>query len=500
MALLACLWLAARFAPAAAQDGSTDSPAGRLVEEVGKGPTLEKNLRVLCDEIGGRLPGSEANHRAVNWAVEAFRQAGLSQVHTEGFNIPNSWAEGETRAEVTAPVKFAVRVASTGWSSATPGGGLDTEVLAAGRGDEGDVEHLGAAGRGKILLIAADALNSFQEMGVEQRRDTIAMREAEKIGAAALLFTASRPHGLLYRHANLVDGRLDKVPSAVVAREDALRIERLIESGKKVRMRLAMPNKIGGPFQAKNVVAEIRGSEKPDEVMIVGAHLDSWDLGTGCLDNGCNATMVIEVARAMQALHLRPRRTVRFILFNAEEEGLLGSRAYVEQHRAELDRIVAVLVHDMGTGRISGYSLGGRRELDAPLQQVMAPVDFLGATNHTPDAFFGTDHFDFLLEGIPTLVANQDTTDYVPNYHAQSDDFDKVDLRELKNQATIAAVTAYNIANGAERFGKRQTRAEVAQLMRDTRLDEQLKFLGLWSEWESGERGRRDNRPRMARR
>src|ERR1041384_2673007 len=246
-----------------------------------------------------------------------------------------------------------------------------------------------------------------------------------------------------------------------------------------------MPNKTGAPLEQQNVVGEIRGYEKPDETVILGAHLDSWDLGTGCLDNGCNAALVIEAARAIQALNARPKRTVRFILVNAEEEGLLGSRAYVEHHRSELDQIVAVIVHDMGSGRVSGYSLGGRRELEGGLQQIMTPVDFLGANNHTTDAFFGTDHFDFQLEGIPTLVANQDTTDYVASYHAQSDDFDKVDLRELKNQTTVAAVTAYDIADRPDRFGRRQTRAEVERLMHDTRLDDQLKFLGLWSEWES---------------
>ncbi len=334
---------------------------------------------------------------------------------------------------------------------------------------------------------------------MEQRRATIAMREAEKIGAAAVLFMSTRPQGLLYRQANLVDGRLDKLPSAVVAREDAQRLLRLLEAGKRVRMRLALPNKIGGPFQARNVVAEIRGAEKPAEVVILGAHLDSWDLGTGCLDNGCNAALVIEAARAIEAAHLRPKRTIRFILFDGEEEGLLGSRAYVEQHRAELDNIVAVVIHDMGSGRISGYSLGGRGEIQPALEEIMGPVNYLGATNHTNDAFFGTDHFDFLLQGIPTLVANQDTTVYVPNYHAQSDDFDKVDLKELKDQATIAAVTAYNIADRPDRLGKRLTRVEIARLLRETRLDEQLKFLGLWQEWETGRRGRRDGGESSAR-
>jgi len=496
--VLVCRPAGAQDRNGAVRNANSGSAAYRLIDEVANTPTLESNLRVLCDEIGGRLPGSDAMRRAISWAIDAFHKAGLASVHTESFLIPNSWAEGATRAEVISPARFVIHAAATGWSSPIPNG-IEAEVLGGQRGEEGEVERLGAAAKGKIILISSEPLNNFQDMGMEQRRATIAMREAEKIGAAAVLFMSTRPQGLLYRQANLVDGRLDKLPSAVVAREDAQRLLRLLEAGKRVRMRLALPNKIGGPFQARNVVAEIRGAEKPAEVVILGAHLDSWDLGTGCLDNGCNAALVIEAARAIEAAHLRPKRTIRFILFDGEEEGLLGSRAYVEQHRAELDNIVAVVIHDMGSGRISGYSLGGRGEIQPALEEIMGPVNYLGATNHTNDAFFGTDHFDFLLQGIPTLVANQDTTVYVPNYHAQSDDFDKVDLKELKDQATIAAVTAYNIADRPDRLGKRLTRVEIARLLRETRLDEQLKFLGLWQEWETGRRGRRDGGESSAR-
>ncbi len=485
ISLALLLWAAA----APAQNGH--APVEHLIDEVAETSALEKNLRVLCDEIGGRVPGTPAMSRAIEWAEDAFRKAGLSQVHTESFTIPNSWVEGETRAEVIAPAHFPVHLAAAGWSAATPNGGVEADVVSGGRGEEGEVAGLGARAKGNIVLMRSDSLSGFQDMAVEQRRATIALREAEKAGAAAVLLMSTRPRGLLYRHTNVVDGRLDKLPSAVVAREEAQRILRLIDSGQKVRMRLSLPNRTGGPLEAQNVVAEIRGREKPEEVVIVGAHLDSWDLGTGCLDNGCNAALVVEAARAIQATEPHPRRTVRFILFSGEEEGLLGSRAYVEKHRSELDRIVAVLVHDIGVGRISGYSLGGRKDIEAGLIEALAPVASRGANTHTTDAFFGTDHFDFLLEGIPTLVANQDATDYVPNYHAQSDTFDKVDVPELKNQATIAAVVVYDIADRPTRLGKRLNRGEVEKLLKDTRLDDQLKFLGLWDEWANGRRGRR---------
>ena len=265
---------------------------------------------------------------------------------------------------------------------------------------------------------------------------------------------------------------------------------RLIDTLGKVQVRLSLPNKTAGPTRTANVVAEIRGSERPNEYVLVGAHLDSWDMGAGCLDNGCNVALVIEIARTIAASKLRPKRSIRFVLFSAEEQGLLGSEAYVRAHRKELDDLVAVLIHDMGDGRVSGYSLGGRRDIEDGLVDAMEPVSGRGANAHSYDAFFGTDHFDFLLEGIPTLVAIQDTTEYVPTYHSSADTFDKVSLSALRDRVSIAAVTVFNLADSETRLGKRLSREEVGRLIDETGLDDQMKFLGLWEAWADGTRGR----------
>ena len=452
--------------------------------------TAEKNLRVLCDEIGARMTGTPNLRRAVEWGVNAFRQAGVTQVHTESFTVPNSWVEEAAHGEVTSPERFPIRLTGAAWGTGTPASGLEAEVIAGGRGDEGQITRLGSAVRGKIVAISSEAVTNFNDMAVEYRRALVATREAERAGAAAVLLTSTQPRGVLYRHIVTLDGRVAGLPAAIVTREDALRMLRLLESGQHLRMRLTLRNKVGGPVEAQNVVAEVRGREKPEEVVLYGAHLDSWDLGTGCLDNGVNAALAVEVARFFQTAERHPRRTVRFVLFSGEEQGLLGSQAYVARHRDELDRIVAVVVHDIGDGRITGYSLGGRRDIEDAVRESLRPVAYRGATSHTTDAFFGSDHFDFLLEGIPTLVANQDTTDYVPNYHAPSDTFDKVDLEEWRADTAVAATLLYGLAERPERPGKRLTRAEIEQQMRDTRLDDQLKFLGVWDQWTRGERGR----------
>jgi hypothetical protein len=464
--------------------------AAALLDTVSRSRSLEKNLRVLCDEIGGRMPGTPAMKRAVDWAVESFREAGVDKVETEPFTIANSWREGKTKIEVLSPVRFDVRGVSSAWVPATPRRGLRAEVLDGGSGREGYIRRLGSRVKGKILLVRSDSVRTFLDLANEQRDTTVALREAAEMGAAAVLFMSTRPRGLLYRHVNVVDGALDVLPTALIAREDAERILRLIEAGRAPRMRLALPNKTGGAFHAHNVVAEIQGSELPEETVIVGAHLDSWDLGTGCLDNGANAALVVEMARGLAAASRRPKRSVRFILFSGEEQGLLGSKAYVRAHRNELDSVVAVIVHDMGGGKIKGYSLGGRRDIEDGLVEAMEPVSGRGANAHSFDAFFGSDHFDFLLEGIPTLIAIQDTTEYVPNYHSSSDTYDKIDLYDLRQQAGLAAVTVFNLADRQERLGKRLNRAEMEELIDETGLDDQLKFLGLWEEWENGSRGR----------
>ena len=224
--------------------------------------------------------------------------------------------------------------------------------------------------------------------------------------------------------------------------------------------------------------------------MVLGAHLDSWDLGTGALDNGCNAAMVIDAARVIHASGTVPRRSIRFILFTGEEQGLLGSAAYAHAHRAELDNMIAAIIFDSGIGKVTGYALGGRQDIVAPVRTALEPLSSLGVKDFTMNAGMDTDNFDFLIEGVPTLVAIQDPANYMLNYHAASDTFDKVDIAELKRHAAIAAVTAFALADASERIGPRQSRAEIEQLMRDTGLDKDMQEAGFWPLWEKSVRGR----------
>ncbi len=488
----------ARMQAAAQGAGSCSSTGSSLCAEAtpkiianALGPSpLEENLRKLTDEVGGRVTGSAAMKRAVDWAVAAFRQAGTENVHTEKYAIPVSWSEGETRLTVLSPMPFPVRLVSAGWSPATPAGGIEADVVDIGDGSEEAFARAGASVRGAIVLVHSEVGHAWPDLFNDYLRAPGIIDRALGAGARAILWMGTHEQGVLYRHQNTLNGELDRIPQAVVAREDAQRLARFRTAGQRVRVRLELPNLIGGPAEQENVVAEIRGREKPDEFVVLGAHLDSWELGTGALDNGCNAALVIEAARVIAATGMRPRRSIRFVLFSGEEQGMLGSLAYARAHRAEMDRAMAAVIFDEGIGRVTGYSLGGRKDAEAGVREVLKPLEAWGVNAHTMDAFVGTDNMDFLLEGVPTLVANQEEANYLPNYHASTDTLDKVDMRELKLHTALAAVTVFGIAERAARIGKRQSRAEIEALMKETGLDKQLQTFGLWEQWQKGQRGR----------
>jgi carboxypeptidase Q len=469
---------------------SCDDLAPAMIQSALGPSPLEENLRYLADTVGGRVTGSPAADRAVGWAVEALHHAGVDEVHTEKFTIPVSWSEGNSHIEILSPEPIPIRMVSIGWSPATPEGGITANIVDVGSGSDAGFANAGASAHGAIVLVHTSILVTYDDLVNEYDLDTEIIDRAMKAGAAAIFWMGTRPNLLLYRHTTAVNGELAPLPQAVLAREDAERIARFIAAGQKVQAHLEMPNRIGGPTNSENVVAEIRGRERPDDFVLVGAHLDSWDLGTGALDDGCNVAMIIDVARIIHTSGTIPRRSIRFVLFTGEEQGMLGSAAYAHAHRDELDRMIGAVIFDSGVGRITGYSLGGRKDIVPAVRTALEPLKTLGAMDLTLDAGMDTDNFDFMLEGVPTMEAIQDPANYMLNYHAASDTFDKVDFKELKHNAAIAAVTTYAFADGAERIGPRQSRAQIEELLKQSGLDKEMKGAGFWPLWEKSERGR----------
>ena len=455
--------------------------------ERGQTPFMD-DLRQLCDTIGGRPTGSKACDHAVDWAVARFRAAGLESTWTESYKIPGSWEGGTDRAECTAPVQFPIRVAAGPFTVPTPEGrSLEAPLVNAGDGSAESFARLGDAATGSIALVLSPEMKTEADLFAEYGRDGPLFAAARRAGVAAVLIQSTRPGVLLYRHPMGLSGNSLPLPVAIVARVQAARLARLSELG-AVRVRLELPSRIGGPFEARNVVAEIRGRELPNEIVLIGAHLDSWDLGAGAEDNGVNAAMVIDIARSFKALGLVPRRTVRFVLFTGEEQGLFGSKAYVLRHAREMGRHVAMITFDTGSGHTMGFYLNGRADLRQPVDAALSAVPGLEASDDSLDAIDGTDNFDFLLSGVPNLIAKQEWAPYLPNYHAESDVFEVVNQQEARRNAAMAAALVWGFAESPARPAARQSRAEVEKLLHETRMDEQMKGLGQWDAWESGER------------
>ncbi len=475
-------------APALAASRSDSGAAALIGEVLSPRNRMEENLRVLTDEIGGRVTGSASYEAALQWGMEVFRRAGVDSVRLESYDAPARWEAESASAAVVSPYRFSLRVVSFALAPSTPGS-ITAPLVDAGAGRKADFERLGPKAKGAIALVQTRLMKSLEDLFAEYFIGPEMLGAARQSGASAILFLSSRPRDLLYRHQVSLDGTIASLPMALIAREDGMRLERLLEKGRELKVSLKLENRIGGAWRPQNVVAEIRGSGKPDEIVLLGAHLDSWELGTGALDNGVNCALVVEVARAIAA-GSRPRRTVRFVLFTGEEFGLLGSRGYVAAHRGDMDRHVAAVVHDIGDGRITGYYDNGRPELASLLSGVLEPVASWGSNRLSDEALLGTDNFDFLLEGVPNLVASQEAERYLPDYHAESDTFDKVDLREARLNAAVAAVTVSGIANAPARPGSRQSRAEIAKVLEKSGIADQMKAFGMWKDWETGKRGR----------
>jgi hypothetical protein len=250
----------------------------------------------------------------------------------------------------------------------------------------------------------------------------------------------------------------DPIAHVVIPHETYTMFYRLLQAGQPVTMRADITNTLTvDTLTVYNTVAEIRGTEHPDEVVLLGAHLDSWDLGTGATDNGAGAMAVLEAARILAAAHVRPARTIRFALFTGEEQGLLGSTAYASDHEDELAKFQAVLVLDNGTGRITGVALQGRNELHDAWLSLFAPVGSLGPFTVRAQSKGGTDHLPFLSYGVPSFNYDQLTRGYNHTHHSQADTFDHALPDDLAQAATVMAVNAYELANAPALLARGQT-------------------------------------------
>ena len=293
-----------------------------------------------------------------------------------------------------------------------------------------------------------DSLRRERLPQTDEERRFMPIRNAlmERENIAGVIWDGGKEFGLF-----TMSGSPDAIapyPQIVISNENYSQFQRLIQRGERVAIEADVKNTFSrDPVIQSNTVAEIRGTEKPDEVVLLGAHLDSWDLATGGTDNGTGAIAVLEAARILKAADAKPKRTIRFVLFTGEEEGLFGSQAYVEAHRKELDKIQAVLVLDNGTGRITGMELQGHDDLRDMWKTMMEPLHDLGPLVVKPGIKTGTDHLSFIPFGVPSFNYDQLTRGYNHTHHSQVDDYNHVVPGDVAQAATIMAVNAWQLAN-----------------------------------------------------
>lgn len=450
------------------------------------------DLRHLTDDIGGRPTGSPAMEKAMQWGLSRLVDAGFKDAHLEPYIAPVNWlpniekgiliTDSMSKTQVHTPV----RIASMPMTESTPMTGVEAPIFGLNSMDVNEIKKNALQIKGHWLLIPTNPMHTVDDL-FKEYLDTLPIFTAAKdAGAVGILWQSTRPGRLLYRHSTTLNGTVFPLPAALIEREGSEKIMRSLKAGEASHFKAILTNRIQEHPKNYNVVAEIKGTEKPNEVIVLGAHLDSWDLGQGALDNGCNAVLVIDAARQMLALQrygFQPKRTIRFVLYSGEELGIYGSKFDIKDHPERIQSIKAVVVYDLGAGRTTGFSLGGRSDMLSLVDDVLQPVKGLGPFVQTTDAFVGTDNFDYVLQGIPTLVANQDAGPYLPSYHAESDTFDKVDLRELKLNTLIAAMVTWNIANTNREIPARQTKHQVAELLDTTGLKKQMEALGLWDDF-----------------
>lgn len=486
--LIFCLAGTAFIPPIHAQ--SPDADIARLTAALLGDTPMLRDLELVTDRYGGRATGSEANRIAVEWALGRFREAGV-EARAESFTMPGLWLERSASATVRGlGVVFSPRIAALPFSMGTPAAGTSAAMIDGGRGDSAAFAALGRNAEGAWILIEQDELKDIDGLFREYAESGQIEARAWRNGALGVVYMGSRPHNLLYRHNLNLGYRNREHLGLVMERDAALRAMRLLRSGVRLSLTAVLDLQRGPAYESSNLIGEIRGSTRPDEVVLIGAHYDSWDLGSGALDNGANAMMVLDIARQMKRLGIRPSRTIRFALWNGEEQCLCGSWGYTRTHAAELDKHIMTTSIDIGTGRILGFFTGGRADILAPVEQALAPVSGLGPFTQVNAPIVGTDNYDFMLEGVANLVANQESANYGPNYHARSDEFGAVDQQQLRLNAAILAAMTLRFAEMPVTWS-RQTRADIDRLVATTDLKAQMEQFGMWDDWANGVRGRK---------
>jgi carboxypeptidase Q len=421
--------------------------AARLIKAASNDDFAYRRLTELTDTFGARLSGSDNLKRAIDWAVQTMKADGLENVRAEPVMVAN-WTRGRESAEIVDPPQHAIAMLGLGGSVGTPRGGIEAEVLTVATFDE--LQKRSAEARGRIVLLNAP----FTTYSDTVTFRTSGARIAAQHGAVAVLIRSVGPVGLRTPHTGSVQympGQA-QIPAAAIAAEDANRIARLSARGRRVRIRLNMEARSERDVESANVVGEIRGRERPDEIVLLGGHIDSWDVGAGASDDGVGCVVTWEALRLMKLLGLQPRRTVRVVLFTNEENGFGGADAYAARYKDVADRHVFALEADSGVFAPAVLGFSGTPAARSIVGQIATLVSGLGFTGLGPTGG-GADIGPISDVGdVPSMAYLGDTAKYFVIHHTAADTVERIAPDEVARAAAAIAVVSYVVADMPERL------------------------------------------------
>ena len=416
--------------------------AGKLIAAAGADQFGWDRLAELTDTHGQRLSGSDNLNRAIGWAVEAMKKDGLENVHTERVMIPK-WVRGSESLEITDPPHHVIPMLGLGGSIATPPAGIEAEVMVVSSGD--DLAKRAAEAKGKIVLFNVPYTNYGETVAYRSGGATMAARH----GAVGMLVRAVGPVGLRTPHTGGMAYAADvsKIPAAAIPVEDAQRMQRLVDRGVTVRVRLKMEARFDPDVESFNVVGEIRGSERPEEIVLVGCHFDSWDPGTGASDDAVGCIVTWEAARLMKKLNIRPKRTVRVVLFTNEENGLRGGNGYRDAHASEAANHVFALESDSGVFAPARLGFTGSDAARKIVAEIATLLSSIGMQDVVPGGG-GADIGPIAALGkVPMMAYAGDPTKYFTIHHTPADTVDRIAPQEVSKAAASIAAMVYVIAD-----------------------------------------------------
>ncbi len=404
--------------------------------------------RSLTVEVGPRSAGSPGDRAAVEWGLRTLRQLGFENVHAEKVMVPH-WDRGTISGQILAPWPQPMVLASLGGSVGTPDAGIEAEVV-----EVPSLEALDkldpAQVQGRIVFFNGKMARTKDVVGY---RDAVPVRgagasRAAKRGAVAVLLRSIGTGHDRFPHTGAMryEEGGTKIPAVALSTVDADLLDAEVASGKPVRFRLHSTARMLPEAESANVVGDIKGRERPDEIVLLGAHLDSWDLGTGGIDDGAGVGIVTETARRIAQLPEHPRRTIRVVLFANEEFGTSGARAYAQAHAAELPKHVLAAESDLGAGRVYSLSSGVAPDQLPQVAELARLVEPVGVQPGTNDAHGGSDISPLGKAGVPLLDFDQDATLYFDWHHTANDTADKIDPKEIDQNVAAWVAVVYAVA------------------------------------------------------